>query len=136
MDKLEILKGIMPKFDRALLGGKLASPDHLTPDGLDLNETATALLLQVISEAQTIVLNGPLGYYEDGIHATATKAIFQALKDSSALTILGGGDTIAAIPTLGFKYSDFGFVSTGGGAMLDFLAIGTHPLLEILARKA
>ncbi|HBC45155.1 MAG: Phosphoglycerate kinase [Candidatus Collierbacteria bacterium GW2011_GWB1_45_35] len=136
MDKLEILKGVMPKFDRTLLGGKFASPDHLTSDGLDLNQETTSLFLQVISQAQTIVLNGPLGYYEDGIHATATKAIFQALKDSSALTILGGGDTIAAIPTLGFKYSDFGFVSTGGGAMLDFLAIGTHPLLEILARKA
>ena len=136
MDKLEILKGVMPKFDRTLLGGKFASPDHLTSDGLDLNQETTSLFLQVISQAQTIVLNGPLGYYEDGIHATATKAIFQALKDSSALTILGGGDTVSTIPLLGFKYSDFGFVSTGGGAMLDFLAIGTHPLLEILARKA
>ncbi len=132
LDKLELLKGIMSKFDRALLGGKFASPNHLTPDGLDLNEEATSLFVQAISEAQTIVLNGPLGYYEDGVHAKATRAVFQALKDSTALTILGGGDTITAIPALGFSYSDFGFVSTGGGAMLDFLATGTHPLLEIL----
>ncbi len=135
-DKLEILKGIMPKFDRTLLGGKFASPDHLTSDGLDLNQETTSLFLQVISQAQTILMNGPLGYYEDGVHAKATQAILQALKDSSALTILGGGDTIAAIPALGFNYSDFDFVSTGGGAMLEFLAIGTHLLLEILARKA
>jgi len=135
MDKLEILKDIMPKFDRTLLGGKFASPDHLTSDGLDLNETATSLLLQVISQARTIVFNGPLGYYEDGTHAKATQAVFQALKDSSAVTILGGGDTIAAIPALGFDYSDFGFVSTGGGAMLDFLATGTHPLLSVLKFK-
>ncbi len=129
LDKLEIIKQIMPKFDRTLLGGKFASPAHLTTDGLDLNEEATSLLVQVISQAQTIVLNGPLGYYEDGIHAKATQAVFQALKNSSAKTILGGGDTLAAIPALGFSYSDFGFVSTGGGAMLEFLATGTHPLV-------
>jgi len=135
MDKLEIIKQIMPKFDRSLLGGKFASPNHLTPDGLDLNEEATSLFKKAISEAQTIVLNGPLGYYEDGAHAKATKEVFQSLKDSSAMTILGGGDTIAAIPDLGFSYADFGFVSTGGGAMLDFLATGTHPLLEILKNR-
>jgi len=131
-DKLEIIKQITPKFDRTLLGGKFASPDHLTPDGLDINEEATSLFKKAISEAKTVVLNGPLGAYEDGTHATATKAVFQAIKDSSALTIVGGGDTVSAIPLLGFKYSDFGFVSTGGGAMLDFLALGTHPLLEII----
>ncbi len=134
LDKLEILKSIMPKFDRALLGGKFASPNHLTPDGLDLNDEATTLFVQTISEAQTVVLNGPLGYYEDGIHAKATKEVFQALKSSSALTILGGGDTLAAIPALGFNYTDFGFVSTGGGAMLEFLATGTHPFQEILSK--
>ena len=134
-DKLKTIKQIMSKFDHALLGGKFASPNHLTPDGLDMNEEATSLFKKAISEAQTIVLNGPLGYYEDGTHAKATKEVFRALKDSSALTILGGGDTVAAIPALGFHYSDFGFVSTGGGAMLDFLATGTHPLLEIVDKK-
>ena len=134
LDKLELLKDIMPKFDRALLGGKFASPNHLTPDGLDLNDEATAHFIQAISQAQTVILNGPLGYYEDGLHAKATKEVFQALKSSSALTILGGGDTIAAIPTLGFAYTDFSFVSTGGGAMLEFLATGTHPLLDILKK--
>lgn len=134
LDKLELLKSIMPKFDRALLGGKFASPNHLTPDGLDLNEEATALFLLAIADAKMVVLNGPLGYFEDGIHAKATKEVFQALKSSSAVTILGGGDTVAAIPALGFDYSDFSFVSTGGGAMLDFLALGTHPLLKILGK--
>lgn len=132
MDKLEIIKQIMPKFDRTLLGGKFAPPHHLTTDELDLNEEATSLLVQVISQAQTIVLNGPLGYYEDGIHAKATRAVFQALKTSSAKTIVGGGDTLAAIPALGFSYSDFDFVSSGGGAMLEFLATGTHPLLQLV----
>jgi phosphoglycerate kinase len=132
LDKLELLKDIMPKFDRTLLGGKLASPEHLTSDGLDLNQNTTNLFLEVISQARTIVLNGPLGYYEDEVHSKATQAVLQALKTTSALTILGGGDTLDAIPTLGFAYSDFSFVSTGGGAMLEFLATGTHPLLKTL----
>ena len=131
-DKLEIIKEITSKFDKTLLGGKFASPDHLTLDGLDINEGTTSLFKNAISEAKTVVLNGPLGVYEDGVHSKATKEVFQALKDSSALTVLGGGDTVAAIPDLGFNYTDFAFVSTGGGAMLDFLATGTHPLLDIL----
>ena len=81
-----------------------------------------------------IVLNGPLGRFEDFTHATATKAILQAIKVSAAFSVLGGGDTLSAIAGLGFKYSDFGFVSTGGGAMLEYLATTTHPLLEILKK--
>jgi phosphoglycerate kinase len=133
-DKLEIIKQIVPKFDKVLLGGKFAHPDHLTSDGLDLNSEAVRVFQQAITEAQTIVLNGPLGLYEDGIHAEATKAVFQALKDASGFVIVGGGDTLAAIPALGFRYSDFDFVSTGGGAMLDFLATGTHPFLTVLVK--
>jgi len=131
-DKLEIIRQVTPIFDRVLLGGKFARIDELTPDGLDINEETTSLFVKAISEAKTVVLNGPLGMYEDGTHAKATKAVFQALKDGSAFSILGGGDTLSAISDLGFQYTDFGFVSTGGGAMLDFLATDTHPLLDIL----
>lgn len=131
-DKLEVIHKMSPHFDQVLLGGKFASPDQLTQDGLDLSEAATSLFVEAISKAKTIVMNGPLGKYEDGIHGHATKAILQALKDSSGYTVLGGGDTVASIPYLGFSYTDYGFVSTGGGAMLNFLADGTHPLLEII----
>lgn len=135
LDKLEILKKIATKFDKVLYGGKFADPSHLTPDGLDLNDEAITSFAKDISEAKTIVMNGPLGYYEDGIHSKATKAILEAIKSSQAMTVLGGGDTLAAIPALGFNYEDFGFVSTGGGAMLDYLATGSHPLLDILNIK-
>jgi len=131
-DKLEIVHKITPLFDKVLLGGKLAEPQYLTVDGLDLNEGAISYFISEIAKAKTIVLNGPLGVYEDETHSKGTKDILQALKDSPALTILGGGDTLTAIPSLGFSYTDFGFVSTGGGAMLEFLATGTHPLLEVL----
>jgi len=131
-DKLELIEQIQPRFDRVLLGGKLAQPQFLTVDELDINQGAIQFFLSEISQAKTIVLNGPLGRYEDGIHIQGTKSVLQALKDSSALTILGGGDTLSAIPYLGFAYTDFGFISTGGGAMLEFLATGLHPLLEVL----
>ena len=129
-DKLEIIHKITPIFDKVLLGGKFAQAGQLTPDGLDMNEETTATFVKAIEGAKTVVMNGPLGKYEDGVHIKATKAILEALKKTEAFTILGGGDTLASIPALDFSYVDFDFVSTGGGAMLDFLATGTHPLLK------
>ena len=133
-DKLEIIKAITRKFDQTLLGGLFAEAKDRTPDGLDLNEEATSLFVGAVSQAKTIVLNGPFGKYEDGIHGKATRTILQAVIDSKAFSVIGGGDTLAAIPFLGLSYASFGFVSTGGGAMLEFLATGTHPILEVLKR--
>jgi phosphoglycerate kinase len=132
LDKLEIIEKIASRFDKTLLGGKFAKPEERTPDGLDLNEDTTSLFTKAIAEAKTIVLNGPVGMFEDGTHAKATKAIFQAIIDSKAFSVIGGGDTLAAIPSLGFSYASFSFVSTGGGAILEFLDKGTHPILEVL----
>ena len=131
-NKLEIINKVSQKFDQVLLGGLFAKQEDRTPDGFDLNETTTSRFISSILEAKTIVLNGPVGMYEDGIHGQATKAIFKTIIDSQAYSILGGGDTLAAIPVLGFSYASFSFVSTGGGAMLEFLASGTHPMLETL----
>lgn len=132
LDKLKIIRQIEPKFDKVLLGGLFAKPEERTSDGLDINETTTSLFVSEIAKAKTVVLNGPLGKYEDGLHSQATKTILQAILASGAFSVLGGGDTLAAIPSLGFSYTPFNFVSTGGGAMLEFLASGTHPLLEVL----
>jgi phosphoglycerate kinase len=131
-DKLEIIKRMSSKFDKVLLGGIFAQKEARTPDGLDLNAETTTLFLSEIAKAKTIVLNGPLGKYEDGVHGQATKAVLQAIIDSRAYSVLGGGDTLDALASLGFSNASFSFVSTGGGAMLEFLASGTHPLLEVL----
>ncbi|MBU1071105.1 phosphoglycerate kinase, partial [Patescibacteria group bacterium] len=131
-------------FDSVIIGGRLALlnfPPHLkglpgiktttlSPNGLDIDENAITLIKNHISKAKTVVLNGPLGRFEDGINTKGTKKVLLALKNSPAFTLLGGGDTINSIKTLGFKYTDFSFVSTGGGAMLNFLTTATHPLLE------
>lgn len=132
LDKLEIIDKIKPIFDKVLLGGLLGKPEERTPDGLDLNEETISIFKDAIFEAKTIVINGPVGMYEDGIHDEATKAVFQAIIDSKAFSVVGGGDSLAAIPSLGLSYASFSFVSTGGGAMLEYLATGTHPILEAL----
>lgn len=133
-DKRKFVDKLASKFDEVLLGGKFAT--GLTPDGLDIDEETITLFSEKIKTAKSVVLNGPLGYFEDGVHAVGTRAILQALKDSLAFSLLGGGDTLSAISALGFSYSDFSFVSTGGGAMLEFLATGTHPLLEIIKKQS
>lgn len=138
-DKRKYVDNLVDKFDEILLGGRFSS--GLTPDGLDINEETITLFSQKIMSAKSVVINGPLGKFEDGIHTAGTKAIFTAAVSSSirrgglARVIIGGGDTLAAIPALGFSYSDFDFVSTGGGAMLEFLATGTHPLLEVIKNQ-
>ncbi len=132
-DKKKYVDNLVNKFDEILLGGKF-SPG-LTLDGLDINEETIALFSEKIMSAKSVVINGPLGKFEDGIHTAGTKTIFSVAINSPARVVIGGGDTLAAIPALGFSYSDFDFVSTGGGAMLEFLTTGTHPLLEIIKNQ-
>jgi phosphoglycerate kinase len=88
-------------------------------------------LLPLIKQAKFILWNGPLGRFENG-YTEATFALARALAESNAETIVGGGDTLASIEEL--KLSDkFTFISTAGGAMLDFLADGTLPGIEALS---
>ncbi len=148
-DKRKYVDNFVNKFDDILIGGRLATSfgsvctpgkaclvsAHLTPDGLDIDAPSASLFGEKIMKAKLVVINGPLGKFEDGIHVAGTKSIFTAAISSPAWVVIGGGDTLAAIPALGFSYSDFDFVSTGGGAMLEFLATGTHPLLEVIRNQ-
>lgn len=88
------------------------------------------LFKENIGGAELIVWNGPIGKYEDG-HKEGTQKLAKILAESGKKTIVGGGDTLAAIRELGL-YDKFTFVSTGGGAMLDYLAEGTLPGIEAL----
>ncbi len=132
-EKLEILKKLSLKFDNLFLGGVFANKEDLTVDGLDINDSGLQRLESLIDQSQTIIVNGPLGKFEDKVHSKATSFLLGKLANSSKKTILGGGDTIKAMNNLGFSDTQYGFVSTGGGGMLEFLAIGTHPLLTMLS---
>lgn len=87
-------------------------------------------LATITANAKTILWNGPLGLYEKGF-VDATEGLARAIGESNAYSILGGGDTIAAVEKLNLSHR-FSFISTGGGAMLDFLAKGTLPGLAVL----
>ncbi len=99
----------------------------------DAGSKTVATLKGLISSAKCVLWNGPLGLYEKG-YKQPTLEIAEALAESSAMTVVGGGDTLAAIQELNIE-NKLGFVSTGGGAMLDFLANGTLPGLEALKSK-
>jgi phosphoglycerate kinase len=97
-------------------------------------ETAAALAAQ-LKKAGTIVWNGPVGVFEFAAFENGTKVIAQAIAESSAFSIAGGGDTLAAIAKYGIE-QQVGYISTGGGAFLEVLEGKTLPAFDILTRRA
>jgi len=97
---------------------------------LDAGPATVAMLEEYIQDSKSVLWNGPLGYYEKGFE-TSTKALAQAMAGTHTHAVVGGGDTIAAIEDLDIEYR-FSFMSTGGGAMLEFLTHGTLPGIEVL----
>lgn len=106
---------------------KVQTTDHIVDIGTESIET----LGKKIRSAQTVIWNGPLGYYEGG-YADGTRKLLEIIAASSVRSIIGGGDTVYLIRKHGME-GQFSFVSTAGGAMLDFLADGTLPALEVLS---
>ena len=102
---------------------------------LDIGPQTAALLAAQLKNAGTIVWNGPLGVFEFDAFAHGTETVARAIADSSAFSIAGGGDTLAAIAKYGIE-KDIGYISTGGGAFLEVLEGKTLPALEVLARRA
>ena len=102
---------------------------------LDIGPQTAALLAEQLKKAGTIVWNGPVGVFEFAAFENGTKVIAQAIAESSAFSIAGGGDTLAAIAKYGIE-KDVGYISTGGGAFLEVLEGKTLPAFEVLARRA
>ena len=102
---------------------------------LDIGPETAATLAAQLKEAGTIVWNGPVGVFEFEAFENGTKAIAKAIAESSAFSIAGGGDTLAAIAKYGIE-KDVGYISTGGGAFLEVLEGKTLPAFEVLARRA
>ncbi len=111
---------------------RVATNGQVLPDEVILDHgPGTGLLLTSLAlNAKTVLWNGPLGNYENGF-VDATDTLAHAIAASNARSVLGGGDTVAAVEVLGLM-PKFTFVSTGGGAMLDFLAKGTLPGITAL----
>ena len=102
---------------------------------LDIGPQTAALLASQLKAAGTIVWNGPVGVFEFAPFENGTREIARAIAQSSAFSIAGGGDTLAAIAKYGIE-KEVGYISTGGGAFLEVLEGKTLPAFEVLARRA
>ena len=100
--------------------------------GLDIGPDSAAAFAAAIRECKTVFWNGPMGVFEFAAFANGTKVVAAALTEVSGISVVGGGDSAAAVRALGFKDSQFGYISTGGGASLEYLEGKELPGLQAL----
>ena len=100
--------------------------------GLDIGPDSAAAFAKAIRECKTVFWNGPMGVFEFAAFSNGTKVVAQALTEVSGISVVGGGDSAAAVRALGFKDDQFGYISTGGGASLEYLEGKELPGLKAL----
>ena len=112
---------------------KTVSSEAIPADmmGLDIGEKTAELFAEEVKKAKTVVWNGPMGVFENPLLAKGTNAIAAALAETDGTTIIGGGDSAAAIKQLGYA-DQVSHVSTGGGASLEFLEGNGLPGVDVI----
>ena len=144
--KLPVIKFFEEKYDYVLVGGKIANealdqkiqfsdkvvlPTDFIDDRLDIGEKTLAKFKEIISQAKTIVWNGPTGKFEEEKYAVSSNEVLRAVLNSEAYTIVGGGETLEILEKNN-AVDKINFVSTGGGAMLKYLEGEKMPGIELL----
>ena len=141
--KLPVIYNLAKVADRVLVGGRLmfeadrrSLPEnvvlaHDDIDAKDIGEGSVQIFREVINQAKMIVWNGPMGVFEEPKYINGTRQLANSVIASGAYSVVGGGDTISALNKFGLT-DKIDFISTGGGAMLEFLAGKTLPGIEVL----
>lgn len=151
-DQIETVQGFLAEADKRgvelILPVDIVAATNFAPDaestvvaatqipadreGLDIGPKTRELFASKLADARTVFWNGPMGVFEFDAFAAGTKALADALTKVTGLTVVGGGDSAAAVRKLGFPETAFGHVSTGGGASLEYLEGKTLPGLQAL----
>jgi phosphoglycerate kinase len=144
--KLPLIEKFQKIYDTVLIGGKIANeaeeqglkfesnvmiPVDFAKDKLDIGPESIKQFKETISHAKTIVWNGPMGKFEEQPYDTGTNEILSAVISSGAFSVMGGGESIQILEESN-NLSKISFVSTGGGAMLEYLTQGTLPGIDAL----
>jgi 3-phosphoglycerate kinase len=151
-DQIETVRSVMADADRRgveiVLPSDIVAASHFAPDadavvvpvdaippdreGVDIGPDTRALFAAKLVDARTVFWNGPLGVFEFPAFAAGTRAVAEELTKVDGLTVIGGGDSAAAIRSFGLPATAFGHISTGGGASLEYLEGKTLPGLTAL----
>jgi len=128
---------VAPAFD-ADAPATVVAADAMPADqmGLDIGPDSAAAFAAAVRGARTVFWNGPMGVFELAPFAGGTRAVARALTEVNGLSVVGGGDSAAAVRALGFDESAFGHISTGGGASLEYLEGKELPGITVLQRSA
>ncbi|MCX6763275.1 MAG: phosphoglycerate kinase [Candidatus Moranbacteria bacterium] len=146
--KLPVIQTFEKIYDYVLVGGKIANeavdqkisfsekvilPIDYIDDRLDIGPDTISKFSQIIKGVKTIIWNGPMGKFEEEKYAVGTQKIFEAIISGSAYTLVGGGETLEILEKNN-AMDKISFVSTGGGAMLEYLSGSTMPGIEVLKK--
>jgi phosphoglycerate kinase len=147
--KLPLIRELEKNYDAVLVGGKIANEaldekiifsdkvllpqDFVSPMRLDIGPNTIAYYIQIIKTAKTLIWNGPMGKFEERPYNIGTDAILHAILGSEASVVIGGGESLAVLEKAD-AMNKIGFVSSGGGAMLEYLSGIILPGLEVLKK--
>ena len=143
-DNLEYCKSILANYEKKIIlpldivtkDNKIVDIDNIQSNdiGYDIGPKTIDLFTELLKDSKRVILNGPMGVFEEKPFDSGTKSIYESLKQNNIKTLIGGGDSAASVNLLGYT-NDFYHISTGGGATLEYLSGTKLKALEVISEK-